>query len=94
MTSKRRSVRTLVTKLLKPLRPVYDMWMTAIAGFSWVFVRVLSTVLFFTAFTIYGLSLRGLGKDPMKRRLDRDRETYWEAAGGANSDLSDFKRQY
>jgi hypothetical protein len=78
----------------EPLRPIYDAWMSLIAAFSWLLTRVFLTVVFFSAFLVYGVLLRLLSKDPMNRGLSEDRSSYWAANAVRNESLSDFNRLY
>lgn len=82
-----------LSTLLQPLRPLYDAWMSFIAGFSWVLVRVLLTVLFLTVFLIYGVVLRVVNKDPLRR--DWYDGSYWQESNVVNNDsLEQYKKQY
>lgn len=94
MTGTYQSVKSWVADTFEPLRPVYDAWMKAIAGFSWLLVRIVLILLFFTAFLIYGIVLRVVGKDPMQRRLDPTRKSYWGENIVNNTDIDEFMRQY
>jgi len=79
---------------MEPLRPIYDAWMTLIAAFAWLLSRVTLTALFFTAFSVYGILIRLTGRDPMRRRIDPDRDSYWRDNVVNNADLDDFRTQY
>lgn len=83
-----------VRTALEPLRPIYDAWMKVIAAFSWLLARVVLTLLFFTVFIIYGIILRLTGKDPLKRRIETNRSTYWADNTVTNSGLDDLKKLY
>lgn len=79
---------------LSPLSPVYDAWMWLISGFSWLLIRVMLVLLFFTVFTIYGVVLRILRRDPMNRHLDPDADSYWTGSVKVNGAKNDFEKQY
>lgn len=79
---------------LSPLSPLYDGWMWLISGFSWLMIRVMLVLLFFTIFTIYGVVLRIVRRDPMNRRLDPDADSYWSGAVKMNQTEADFQKQY
>lgn len=87
-------VKAWVASTFEPLRPAYDAWMQVIAAFSWVLVRVILTIAFFTAFAIYGALLRLVRKDPMNRTVPTDEPTYWRDTVNSNDQLSDFRKQY
>lgn len=59
------------------LRPLYRVWMALALVLGYVMTRVLLTLVFFLAVTPIGLVMRLLGKDPMHRRPDPKRPTYW-----------------
>jgi hypothetical protein len=87
-------VRRTIADYLSPLQPVYDAWMRLIAGFSWVLVRVLLAIAFVTVFTLYGVIVRLSGRDPLKRSIDPDRQSYWSDHVVQNADLEDFRKLY
>ena len=94
MASRYRSLKAWVAQTFDPLRPVYDTWMKLIAGFNWILVRVVLVFLFYTVFLVYGLVLRVSGKDPMRRALDAETESYWESNTINNETLEKFGKQY
>lgn len=94
MDRKYRATKAWIADTFEPLRPVYDAWMKAIAGFNWLLVRVVLVLMFFSIFFLYGIVLRIVGKDPMSRQLLPESETYWEEHVVSNSDLDDFKKPY
>lgn len=94
MSTRYRSVKEWFGETLAPLRPMYDAWMTLIAGFSWVLARVVLTTLFFTIFIIYAVVLNIIGKDPINRTIQPDRSTYWSDNTISNDTFDDFKTQY
>jgi hypothetical protein len=89
----RESYRRLKSAL-SPLQPIYDAWMAVIAAFSWLLARIVLTILFFTAFLIYGVVLRIVRRDPMRRSLDPDRESYWGDNIVSNDELADYEVLY
>ena len=56
---------------------MYVGWMDASWPMGWVFSHVLLGVTYYLVITPIGLILRLLGKDPMRRRFDREAKTYW-----------------
>lgn len=94
MSTRYRSAKGWLTDTLAPLRPLYDAWMTLIAGFSWVLARVVLTTLFFTVFIIYAVVLNLAGKDPINRTIRPNQPTYWSDNTINNDSLDDFRTQY
>ncbi len=54
-------------------------WMLLTFPIGWVVSHVVLLVTFYLVLTPIGLILRLGGRDPMKRRLDPDAASYWEA---------------
>jgi len=83
-----------VKGLVEPLRPVYDAWMVVVRAFSWVAARLVAALLFVIGFIPYGLVMRLLGVDPLKRDLTEERESYWTESTVDNHELDEFRKQY
>ena len=58
-------------------RPIYLGWMYAVFPIGWVISHTVLALTYYLVLTPIGLLMRGLGRDPMERRFDRDGETYW-----------------
>jgi hypothetical protein len=69
----------LLAGLLAPaaLRPVERVWMKFAAVLGFVMTNVLLTLVFFIGVTITGLVMRLFGKDPLRLKFEKDRESYW-----------------
>lgn len=78
----------------RPIRFLWERWLRVVDAFSWLVTRVALTLLFFTAFVVYGALLRVLRRDPLGRTIDRERESYWGEYFLTNETLDDFRRQY
>ncbi len=61
----------------KRLRPLYKPWMALAILLGFVMTRVLLTGIFVFLFIPIGLLMRLFGKDPLRRKLDPDADTYW-----------------
>ena len=53
---------------------------------SKVLGRIVMAILFFAVVTPVGLVMRTAGRDPLRRRLDREASSYWLARGTARDD--------
>ncbi len=62
----------------KVLRPFYYAWMTLAVVMGYFVTRILLGVFFFLVLTPVGLFFRLIGRDILKRRPDREAESYWE----------------
>lgn len=60
----------------RSLTQVYRLWMTAGEVLGWINTRIILGVLFYGLFTPMGLCMRLRGKDPMRRTLAPDADTY------------------
>ncbi len=58
------------------LRPVYSAWMKFGSVMNWINTRLILGLAFFLIFMPFGLVMRLLGKDPMRRTLLADAGTY------------------
>jgi len=63
--------------LLLPLLllPIYKVWMTVGHTLGWINTRIILGILFYALFLPVGLFMRLLGKDPLARKLHRERKT-------------------
>ena len=66
--------------LIRPavLRPVYVGWMVAAWPIGWVIGHIVIGVIFFLVVTPTGLLMRMLGRDPLNRRFEPERKSYWQ----------------
>ncbi len=58
------------------LRPVYIGWMRVGHLLGWINSRIILGIMFYLMILPVGLIIRMLGKDPMRRRLEREVESY------------------
>lgn len=56
---------------------IYRLAMVFAHGISWVMMRVILGILFYAVLTPIGVVIRLGGKDPLDRKVDRSRATYW-----------------
>jgi hypothetical protein len=79
---------TVVYYAIPPLRrSVYLGWMYLAFPIGWVLSHVLLAIVYYLVFTPIGLIMRLLGRDPMRRRFEPERKSYWveHRPGGAPS---------
>jgi hypothetical protein len=58
------------------LTPIYRLWMTVGEVLGWINTRVILGAIFYLLFTPMGLYMRLRGKDPMRRTLAPEAESY------------------
>jgi hypothetical protein len=68
------------------LAPVERGWARLGGALGWLNTRVLLAVVFFVVMAPIALVLRAVGKDPLERRRDRRRATYWRDREPAEPD--------
>ncbi|MFN8177309.1 MAG: hypothetical protein U0167_05245 [bacterium] len=76
------------------LRPIHWFWMPVSRGVARGLTWLLLTIVFFVVFTPYGVIMRALGKDPLERKIDRARSSYWIVRHDGPFDPSRLERQY
>jgi len=64
----------------------------AVDSFSWLTTRISLIVLYFTVFTLYGVVMRVLNRNPLSR--PREDGSYWEEYTVENDGIEDFRRKY
>ncbi len=74
-------------------RPLYRGWMFSVMPIGWVVSHLLLSLIYYLLFTPIGLIMRAVGYDPMRRKLEKDRETYW-VPRQSPSDPKRYFKQY
>ncbi len=84
-----------VAGLVRPavVRPAYVGWIYAAYPVGWVIGHVVVGVIFFLVLTPIALVMRWLGREPLQRKFDVQRESYWEPRD-MPSDRSRYFRQF
>lgn len=68
----------VVYYLVPPLqRPLYRGWMFSVMPIGWIVSHLLLSVIYYLLLTPIGLIMKAVGYDPMRRKLEPNRETYW-----------------
>ncbi len=70
----------------RALAPVERGWSLLAAALGFVNTRILLAIVFFVVLAPIALVLRLVGKDPLERRRDRNRPTYWRTREPAEPD--------
>lgn len=79
--------------VLGPLSPIVDAWLKFVDAFTWFLTRIILISTYFTIFLAYGIILRLISKDPMKRTLD-ERDSYWGNNLVNNKSIEEFRNLY
>lgn len=69
-----------VWSLLAPLtlKPLYNAWMKFGHVMNWINTRLILGILFYGMFLPLGLVFKMIGKDPMRRKIDKNTLSYRE----------------
>ena len=70
----------------RALAPVERGWSLLASVLGFINTRILLAFVFFVVLAPIALVMRVVGKDPLERRLDRRRPTYWRTRGPAEPD--------
>ncbi len=73
-------------------RPFYTVWMALGCSLGIIVSNTAVTAVYLLIVTPIGLLLRACGRDPLRRRLERDRESYWEDAQKPGDGESYFRQ--
>jgi len=70
----------------RALAPVERGWSLLAHALGWINTRILLAFVFFVVLAPIALFMRIIGKDPLERRRDRSRSTYWRTREPAEAD--------
>lgn len=84
-----------VSGLLRPAlaRPIYLGWMYASYPIGWAVGHLMIGAVFFLVVTPIGLWMRAFGRDPLQRKFDASRASYWEKRPSVD-DRARYFRQF
>ena len=68
-------------------------WLALGTGLAWINTRIILTALFYTVLTPIGVLMR-LFYDPLDRRIDERRSSYWVRRTSAPFDATTSQRQF
>jgi hypothetical protein len=78
---------------IPPLRrPVYRAWIYAVLPIGWVVSHLLLATIYYFLLTPIGILMRLFGYDPLQRKFDRSRKSYWVARETKRDPASYFKQ--
>ena len=59
-------------------KKIYDYWMLFAKALGWVNTRILLSLMYFVIFTPFRIISVIIGKDFLDRKIEKDRESYWQ----------------
>ncbi len=78
----------------RSLAPIYPVWMALALVLGTVVTAVLLTLVFYLVVSPIGLLIRLAGKDPMNRKPDPTRATYWIDRTPESNDVKRMEKYY
>jgi hypothetical protein len=75
------------------IRLVYFTWMAATFPIGWIVSHLILAAIYFLIFAPLGGLLRLFGHDPMRRKLDKSTESYWQHRAPVRAP-SEYFRQF
>jgi hypothetical protein len=75
-------------------RPLFAVWMILARILGYINTHILLALVFYTMFTVIGLTMRLFGRDPMDRTLQTDRDSYWHRRPTPLLPHDHFERQF
>jgi len=76
------------------LKPVYIVWMYLARALGWVNTHLLLGLVFYTIFALTGALMRLLRHDPLDRRLEPERKSYWSMRQTPLPPRKHYERQF
>lgn len=76
------------------LKPFYDLLMSFAEKVGWLNTRLILAVLYYLLFTPIAVFLRMTRKDPLERKIEPHRKSYWIPRGTASLSVNRYERQY
>ena len=59
------------------LKPIYIVWMKLAFILGWVNTRLLLCIIFYSLFTPFAMAAKLFRKDPLDRKIEKEKESYW-----------------
>lgn len=76
------------------LKPVHSFWMKLASILGWVNTRILLSLFFYFVLTPVGLIMKLFGKNPLDRRLQKERASYWFKRESTDFNPASYERQF
>jgi hypothetical protein len=76
------------------LAPLNRIWQRLGHLLSKIVSPLVLALLFYTTILPIGLLMRGIGRDPLRTRPDRTRDSYWIPRGTPDADAESMKHQF
>lgn len=78
----------------KTLKQFYVSWMALAKALGWVNTRLILMLVFYAVFTPIGLCMRLFGRDPLDRKVEKTRQSYWKKKESGQPSRARYERQF
>jgi len=79
---------------LYSLKPIYLVWMVITRTIAFLVTTLVLSLVFYIGFTVIGLIMRLLGKNPLDRKFDRNADSYWIRRDPYSFSQEHYERQF
>ena len=76
------------------LKPLNKIWMILAVILGWFMSRLILFILFYIVITPIGFFLKLMGKDFLRRKIDKNSTSYWETREKKIAEHIDYERQF
>lgn len=76
------------------LRPIYVIWMKFAFILSWINTRLILFIIFYLIFTPFGIVMRLFGVDLLNRKIDKNKNSYWQKAAKITLHQLNYEKQF
>jgi hypothetical protein len=76
------------------LRPLYVIWMKFAFILDWINTRLILFIIFYLIFTPAGIVMRLFGVDLLNRKIDKNKNSYWQKAVKRTLHQLNYEKQF
>lgn len=76
------------------LKPLYIIWMKFAFMLSWFNTRLILFIIFYLILAPVGIAMRIFGIDLIKRKMDKNENSYWQKAAKKTFNRLNYEKQF
>ena len=76
------------------LKPIYLFWMKLAFILGWFNTRLLLSIVYFAVFTPIGIIMKLFKVDPLNRKIEKEKDSYWIKKESKDFNSSDYEKQF
>ena len=84
----------LAFTLLDLLKPIYILWMRLAFILGWINTRLILFIIFYLVFTPIGIVMRLFSVDLLDRKIDKDKDSYWQKTIKKSFSRLNYEKQF